>query len=73
MFNVTIINIKDSIKYITTLIITLLLIFFLSKIFSKVGKDDFFNINLSEKLIECLDIEIPVIAKTYYKSQNILK
>ena len=73
MFNVTIINIKDSIKYITTLIITLLLIFFLSKIFSRVGKDDFFNINLSEKLIECLDIEIPVIAKTYYKSQNILK
>lgn len=73
MFNVTIINIKDSIKYITTLIITLLLIFFLSKIFSRVGKDDFFNINLSEKLIQCLDIEIPVIAKTYYKSQNILK
>ena len=73
MFNVTIINIKDSIKYITTLIITLLLIFFFSKFFSKVGKDDFFNINLSEKLIECLDIEIPVIAKTYYKSQNILK
>ena len=73
MFNVTIINIKDSIKYITTLIITLLLIFFFIIIFSKVGKDDFFNINLSEKLIECLDIEIPVIAKTYYKSQNILK
>ena len=27
MFNVTIINIKDSIKYVTTLIITLLLIY----------------------------------------------
>ena len=73
MFNVTIINIKDSIKYITTLIITLLLIFFLTKIFSKIKKDDLLNINLSEKLIECLDKEIPVIAKTYYKSQNILK
>lgn len=73
MFNVTIINIKDSIKYITTLIITLLLIFFLTKIFSKVKKEDILNINLSEKLIKCLDKEIPAIAKTYYNSQNILK
>lgn len=73
MFNVTIINIKDSIKYITTLIITLLLIFFLTKIFSKIKKDDILNINLSERLIECLNIEIPAIAKTYYKSQNTLK
>ena len=73
MFNVTIINIKDSIKYITTLIITLLLIFFLTKIFPKIKKDDILNINLSERLIECLNIEIPAIAKTYYKSQNTLK
>ena len=73
MFNVTIINIKDSIKYITTLIITLLLIFFLTKIFTKIKKDDILNIKLSKRLIECLNIEIPAIAKTYYKSQNTLK
>ena len=73
MFNVTIINIKHSIKYITTLIITLLLIFFLTKIFSKIKKDEILNINISEKLIECLNKEIPAISRTYYKAQNTIK
>ena len=73
MFNVTIINIKHSIKYITTLIITLLLIFFLLKIFSKIKKDEILNINISEKLIECLNKEIPAISRTYYKAQNTIK
>ena len=73
MFNVTIINIKHSIKYITTLIITLLLIFFLTKIFPKIKKDEIVNINISEKLIECLNKEIPAISRTYYKAQNTIK
>ena len=73
MFNVTIINIKDSIKYILTLIITLLLIFFLTKLFSNIKKENLLNINISEKLIECLDIELPALSKTYYLSKNTIK
>ena len=73
MFNVTIINIKDSIKYILTLIITLLLIFFLTRFFSNIKKENLLNINISEKLIECLDIELPALSKTYYLSKNTIK
>ena len=73
MFNVTIINIKDSIKYILTLIITLLLIFFLTRFFSSIKKENLLNINISEKLIECLDIELPALSKTYYLSKNTIK
>lgn len=70
MFNVTIINAKGSLKKIAILIITLSLLFILIKFVKKIKTEDILKINISDKLIRCLDIEIPSIKNIYKSLEN---
>ena len=67
MFNVTIINAKGSLKKITILIISLFLIFILTKFIKRFKTNELFTINISNRLIKCLDVEIPSFANIYQK------
>lgn len=73
MFNVTIINIKKSTKHILILVIILVVIYVLTKSLTHIKTSKILQINLSEKLVQCLNEEIPVMASTYYKANNIIK
>lgn len=73
MFNVTVINIKDSMKHITVLLIVLIFIFAITKMISKIKTNEILQINLSEKLIKCLNSEIPAIDGTYYRANSTVK
>ena len=73
MFNVTIINIKHTIKYISTLMIMLILIFIFTKYISKIKSNKIFKINISEKLISCLGEEIPALEGIIIKSNTQIK
>lgn len=73
MFNVTVINVKGSLKKVVILIITLITVFILTKLAKKMKTSEIFKINISEKLIGCLDIEIPSISSIYEKSNTVIK
>lgn len=73
MFNVTIINIKKSTKHILILVIILVVIYVITKSLTHIKASKILQINLSEKLVQCLNEEIPVMASTYYKANNIIK
>ena len=73
MFNITVINIKKSAKNIAFLLFLLILIFIITKIIPKFQSNEIFQINLSKKLINCLNIELPAISGTYYRANNIIK
>ena len=73
MFNVTIINAKGSIKKIAILILTLILLFIITKNIQNLKSKDIFNINLSSKLVKCLNNEIPAISEMVSKSNTTIK
>lgn len=73
MFNVTIINVKGSIKKIAILIIVLIILFGITKIVKNLQTSEILQINISEKLITCLNKEIPAIANTYIKANTTIK
>ena len=73
MFNVTIINAKKSLIRTLILTVTLVAVFFTSKIVSNFKTSEILQINISEKLINCLNSEIPAMENTYYKSNSIIK
>ncbi len=73
MFNVTIINMKKSTKHILILVIILVVIYVFTKSLSRIKTSKILQINLSEKLVQCLNEEIPVMASTYYKANNTIK
>ena len=58
MFNVTIINAKGSIKKIAILIVTLILLFIVTRFIQNLKSTEVFKINLSSKLVNCLNNEI---------------
>lgn len=61
MFNVTIINIKNTTKYIITLLISLMIIYFAVHGIPKLKNNKIIQTNISEKLTQCLSKEIPAI------------
>lgn len=61
MFNVTIINIKKTTKYIITLLVSLTVIYFTINGISKLKNNKIIQTSISEKLIQCLSREIPAI------------
>lgn len=73
MFNVTIINIKKTTKYIITLLISLLTVYILTKSVAKIQDSRIVQINISKELIKCLSKEIPAIENTYEESTNMIK
>ena len=73
MFNVTVINAKKSIVRIMLLILIIIILFTITKIVKKFKTNEILQINISEKLIKCLDSEIPAMATTYYNANNVIK
>lgn len=73
MFNVTIINAKKSLTRIAILITIIVMGFFITRIVTKFKSNEILQINISEKLIKCLNSEIPAIESTYYQANNIIK
>lgn len=73
MFNVTIINAKKSIIRIAILIIIIISVFITTKIIQKFNTSEILQMNISDKLIKCLNSEIPAIESTYDKSNSIIK
>ncbi len=73
MFNVTIINAKSSIKKVAILIITLILLFIITKFMQNLKSKEIFRINISNKLVKCLNNEIPAINEIVSKSNTTIK
>ena len=71
MFNVTVINVKKTLKYGTALIIALLIMYISTMNISKIENKEIMKINISEKLIGCIVQEIPAIENTYYKANEL--
>ena len=73
MFNVTIINIKKATKYIITLVISLILVYLLTKGIAKIKTSKIIQMNVSEQVIQCLSKEIPAIESSYNELSNTIK
>lgn len=73
MFNVTIINVKESIIKIAIIIIVILSLFMVTQIINKFKTSEILQLNMSEKLVKCLSNEIPAIESVQYNSENIIK
>ena len=73
MFNVTVINAKKSLIRIMIFIIIIVVVFFITKIVTKFKTSEILQINISEKLIKCLNSEIPALETTYSQAKNMIK
>ena len=73
MFNVTVINAKKSLIRIFIITVTIVTLFFATKMVSKFKTNEILQINISEKLIKCLNNEIPAMESTYYQANNMIK
>lgn len=73
MFNVTVINAKKSLVRIAIVVAIIVLVFVATKTVVKFKTSEILQINISEKLVQCLNSEIPAISSTYYRSNNIIK
>lgn len=73
MFNVTIINAKKSLMRIAIVIAIIIILFMMTQIINKFKTSEILQINISEELVKCLNSEIPAIASTNYKSNNMIR
>ena len=73
MFNVTVINIKKSMKSIIIILMLLMTILIITKCMNKIQKSEIMQMNISEKLINSINKEIPAMASTYEKSIENIK
>ena len=73
MFNVTIINAKKSLIKIAIIIFIIIIVFFTTQTVTKFKTNEILQINISEKLIKCLNNEIPVMESTYYQANNMIR
>lgn len=66
MFNVTVVNIKDILKYLVTITITLCLVKFVTRYFSDLNEKEKYRISqiMQTSLLICLDEIIPGIKET---------
>ena len=76
MFNVAVVNIKDILKYLVTITITLCLVMSVTRYFSSSNKSDDFNIKqrvseiMQSTLLTCLDETIPAIKEINHELNN---
>lgn len=73
MFNVTIINARTSILKIAVIIGIIIILVIATQTIRKFKTSEILQINISEELIKCLNNEIPAMASTNYKSNNLIK
>ena len=79
MFNVTVLRLKDIVKYIICIFVLILLIFSISNYFSKTKKnteqvtqkvENVTNQLSSHSLLSCLDATLPVVASINHNKEN---
>ena len=76
MFNVAVVNIKDILKYLVTITITLCLVMSVTRYFSSLGEEQNFNLDqkiseiMQNTLLVCLDETIPAIKETNHELNN---
>lgn len=76
MFNVAVVNIKDILKYLVTITITLCLVMSVTRYFSRLNEKENFNFNqkisevMQNTLLMCLDETIPAIKETNHELNN---
>ena len=73
MFNVTVINAKKSLIRILILIIAIMGVFALTKIIKRFKTNEILQISISDKLIHCLNSEIPAMDSMYYSANNTIR
>jgi len=73
MFNVTVINAKKSFIQIMIFVVIMVILFVTTRIVNTFKTSEILQFNISEKLISCLNYEIPAMECTYYKSNNEIK
>lgn len=73
MFNVTVIDAKKSLIRITKLVVIIVSVFLATRLVNKFKMSEILQFNISEKLIKCLNCEIPAIENTYYQANNMIK
>ena len=73
MFNVTIINAKKSLVRIAIVVAIIVLVFVVTQMVTKFNTSEILQINISEKLVQCLNNEMPAMESTYYRSNNVIK
>ena len=73
MFNVTIINAKCSLKRIAVVLILTIITFYLAQIANNIRNDGIKLSYISEKFINCVDIEIPAISNINTDSNTKIK
>lgn len=69
MFNITVINIKDTVRYLVTMAITLCLVMAITRYFSDLSKQEKSQISeiMQSSLLVCLDETIPGIKETNHE------
>lgn len=73
MFNVTIINAKKSLSKMAVILTLIILLFLITKLITNAKTSEIMQVNLSEKLVECINSEIPAISSTLKKSSTEIK
>lgn len=72
MFNVAVVNIKEILKYLVSITITLCLVMLVTRYFSNLGEieNEQFGLRMQTSLIVCLDETIPGIKETNHELNN---
>lgn len=71
MFNVAIVNIKDILKYLVSITITLCLVMFVTRYFSNLKEEKTYQLEIMQtSLLFCLDETIPAIKETNNELNN---
>ena len=71
MFNVAVVNIKEILKYLVSITITLCLLMLVTRYFSSLSKDEICQLEIMQKsLLVCLDETIPGIKETNRELNN---
>ena len=72
MFNVAVVNVKDILKYLVSITITLCLVMFVTRYFSNLDENEKNKISqiMQTSLLVCLDEVIPGIKETNHELNN---
>lgn len=73
MFNVTIIDVKKTVLKLAVLIVIMITLFWITQEINKIKTSQVLQVDVSEKLVECLSNDIPAMTSSNYKFANVLK
>lgn len=73
MFNVTIIDVKKTVLKLAVLIVIMITLFWITQEINKIKTSQVLQVDVSEKLVECLSNDIPAMTSFNYKFADVLK